>query len=73
MKERDNECNQSWPETNPQHFAIDDVVDLSVTNLGLRPIRNEDKVEKAEDVSVTNLGLRPIRNWRCCSPLQNEV
>ena len=36
---------------------------MSVTNLGLRPIRNSSKHRAMETTSVTNLGLRPIRNW----------
>ncbi len=34
----------------------------SVTNLGLRPIRNELFHSLSSELSVTNLGLRPIRN-----------
>ncbi len=34
----------------------------SVTNLGLRPIRNDGWQCSHRASSVTNLGLRPIRN-----------
>ncbi len=58
------ECNQSWPETNPQLRTWLSESIGSVTNLGLRPIRNCCFILARLEASVTNLGLRPIRNYK---------
>ena len=56
------QCNQSRPESNPQHIFIKTLADYSVTNPGLKAIRNIGSMIFSLILSVTNPGLKAIRN-----------